>query len=438
MLQATEQQTMEELIAQTVKLYELFEKYGDDERAAKVKLFLRKLHDEEFIVAFCGHFSAGKSTMINELTGEKLLPSSPIPTSANLVKIHHADEDYAKVYYKNKKPLLFQAPYRFEKVKEFCKNGDEVEAIEIGHGESNLPQEITVMDTPGVDSTDDAHRISTESALHLADMVFYVMDYNHVQSELNFIYTRDLLSHGVKLYLIINQIDKHRDEELTFKEFQQSVYQSFASWNVHPEGFYFTSLKSQELPYNDFQKVKELINKSMADRKQLSLRSAQTMISRLVSEHLEWLKEELAERRTSYHVRLGEKWDAQEIFENESRWKAQLDERDVNVLSRRYDEEREKVLQNAYLMPASTRELAREYLESAQPDFKVGLFFSKKKTEEERRRRLDALMVELKSNTESQLEWHLRQVSSNWLKSSKLLNENLQLAAEEMKVPFDE
>ena len=42
------------------------------------------------------------------------------------------------------------------------------------------------MDTPGVDSTDDAHRISTESALHLADIVFYVMDYNHVQSELIF------------------------------------------------------------------------------------------------------------------------------------------------------------------------------------------------------------------------------------------------------------
>ena len=52
------------------------------------------------------------------------------------------------------------------------------------------------MDTPGVDSTDDAHRLSTESALHLADLVFYTMDYNHVQSELNFRFTKELMRYN--------------------------------------------------------------------------------------------------------------------------------------------------------------------------------------------------------------------------------------------------
>ena len=72
------------------------------------------------------------------------------------------------------------------------------------------------MDTPGVDSTDDAHRVSTESALHLADIVFYVMDYNHVQSELNFQFTKQLLHYNENIYLIVNQVDKHREEELSF------------------------------------------------------------------------------------------------------------------------------------------------------------------------------------------------------------------------------
>lgn len=39
----------------------------------------------------------------------------------------------------------------------------------------------------------------------------------------------------------------------------------------------------------------------------------------------------------------------------------------------------QEMLKNAYLMPAETRELAKEYLESVQKDFKVGLFFTKKK-----------------------------------------------------------
>lgn len=432
------QQSMSQIISKTVGLYETFQRAGDEERAEKAKLFLKKLHDEEFIVAFCGHFSAGKSTMINELTGESLLPSSPIPTSANLVKIHHAPEDFAKVYYKDRQPLLFQAPYSFERVKEFCKNGEEVEAIEIGHSESNLPAEVTVMDTPGVDSTDDAHRISTESALHLADMVFYVMDYNHVQSELNFIYTKELLAHGVKLYLIINQIDKHREEELSFEEFKQSVYTSFAAWGVKPEKFFFTSLRDRSLPENDFQEVKGLIQESMVDREELALRSAETMMNRLVSEHLDWLEEEQAAAKTELLKVLGDNWDKEEITENESQAKEQLDKRDAEALVRQLEEDREKVLQNAYLMPASTRELAREFLESVQPGFKVGLLFSKKKTEEERQRRLDSFRADLKEKIETQLEWHLRQQVSSWLKKSGLNDDQLQLQAEELTVPADE
>ena len=66
-----------------------------------------------------------------------------------------------------------------------------------------------IMDTPGIDSADDAHRIATESAIHLADLIFYVMDYNHVQSELNFMFTKELTEAGKEVYLVINQIDKH-------------------------------------------------------------------------------------------------------------------------------------------------------------------------------------------------------------------------------------
>ncbi|MFL0362583.1 dynamin family protein [Pseudobacillus sp. 179-B 2D1 NHS] len=435
---ATIQQSMPQVISKTVGLFEIFQQAGDEERAGKAKLFLKKLHDEEFIVAFCGHFSAGKSTMINELTGENLLPSSPIPTSANLVKIHHAPEDFAKVYYKEKQPLLFKAPYNFDRVKEFCKNGEEVEAIEIGHSGSNLPAEVTVMDTPGVDSTDDAHRISTESALHLADMVFYVMDYNHVQSELNFIYTKELLAHGVKLYLIINQIDKHREEELSFEEFKQSVYTSFAAWGVKPEKFFFTSLRERSLPGNDFQEVKDLIQESMADREKLALRSAETMMNRLVSEHLAWLKEAQAEKKEQLLNVLGDQWDETEIVEKEQQAKEQLDSRDAKALVRQWEEEREKVLQNAYLMPASTRELAREFLEAVQPGFKVGMLFSKKKTEEERQRRLERFLSDLKEKAETQLEWHLRQQLGSWLKSSGLNDDELQLEAEELAVSVDE
>ena len=434
---AHKHKTTEQMMAKSMMLYERFQQFGDHERAEKAKRFLKKLYREEFIIAFCGHFSAGKSTMINQLTGESILPSSPIPTSANLVKIRHADEDFAKILYRNRKPLLFKGSYEFDTIKEFCKNGMEVESIEIGRKQSKLPKTLTVMDTPGIDSTDDAHRISTESALHLADMVFYVMDYNHVQSELNFTYTKELLSHGAKLYLIINQIDKHHQEELSFDEFRQSVYRAFDDWGVRPEGFYFTSLKEPDHPFNDFSVVKKLVADSIQMREELSLQSAEAMTERLIAEHLEWLKKEQDEKREQLAAVLGSEWNEKEIFAKEEQLRIKIEQKDVQKAVEELENERETILKNAYIMPAQTRELAKSFLEAYQPDFKVGFFFSKKKTEEEKTRRLDLFLADLQEKVKAQVEWHIRDLQAKWLKKYNLVHDDLAMKAEEFRVQLD-
>ena len=133
--------------------------------------------------------------MINTLCGADLLPSSPVPTSANLVRVH-SGEEYARVFFRHEKPRRYLAPYDYDMVRGFCKDGDQVTIIELSHKGIDLPEQVVIMDTPGIDSADDAHRLATEDALHMADMIFYVMDYNHVQSELNFSFTRELTKAG--------------------------------------------------------------------------------------------------------------------------------------------------------------------------------------------------------------------------------------------------
>ena len=62
---------------------------GDYDNASKLGQLLDKIEAGRMNIAFCGHFSAGKSTLINQLCGHALLPSSPIPTSANIVSIRN-------------------------------------------------------------------------------------------------------------------------------------------------------------------------------------------------------------------------------------------------------------------------------------------------------------------------------------------------------------
>ena len=110
------------------------------------------------------------------------MPSSPIPTSANIVKVKKTEKDYA-VIHTTDQPAVKYGGYGFPAaVKSFSKDGAAVSLVELGYTGPNLPEGITVMDTPGVDSTDDAHLLSTVSALHLADLVFYTMDYKRMRS----------------------------------------------------------------------------------------------------------------------------------------------------------------------------------------------------------------------------------------------------------------
>ena len=130
-------------------------------------------------------------------------------------------------------------------MKSFCRDGTAIESIEISTAAASLPAGVVLMDTPGIDSTDAAHRLATEEAIHLADLIFYVMDYNHVQSEESFLFTKSLTEAGKRVALVINQIDKHREEELSFASFVAGVKDAFAAWGVTPEAVFFTSMKDE-------------------------------------------------------------------------------------------------------------------------------------------------------------------------------------------------
>lgn len=112
------------------------------------------------------------------------------------------------------------------------------------------------------------------------------MDYNHVQSELNFQFTKQLMKYNPNVYLIVNQIDKHNEQELSFEEYKESVYNSFKAWGVEPKGIFFTSLKDFNHPHNDFEKVKNIVMDSMEHWQDRLVETAENTLKKMQSEHL--------------------------------------------------------------------------------------------------------------------------------------------------------
>ncbi|SIT66207.1 dynamin family protein [Edaphobacillus lindanitolerans] len=422
------------LIEEAGRLSVLFRRDGDKEREDRAERFARKVIRNEFVIGFAGHFSAGKSSMINALTGVDLLATGPIPTSANIVRIHKAEEDFAIIHRTDGPPVRFTGNLDLQYIKEFSKDGAGVSDIEVGHAGSALPDGVTVMDTPGVDSTDDAHRLSTESSLHIADLVFYVMDYNHVQSGLNFTFTKNLMQYNENVYLIVNQIDKHREQELSFEDFQESVRSSFASWGVHPKGIFYTSLKDPGLPHNDFNQVKALINDSIGNRDESLLKTGAGTLRKLADEHLEFLGDEVGERKATYaEIITEEEWNRRsEILQEAEEAARRVELLSPELWEDTFESARKHLLENAALMPFEVRDGMKEYLESRSSSFKVGFLFSSKKTEEERHAREERMLGQFRKTADAQATIHLRSLMKQSLREAGALTDEQALDIDRM------
>ncbi|KIL44154.1 dynamin family protein [Jeotgalibacillus soli] len=425
-----------ELLAKLANFYNTCLKNKDEARAKKTELLAKKIEKKQLIVAFCGHFSAGKSTMINTLMDEEILPSSPIPTSANLIAIHAADENQIFVTTTAGKIIELLPPLNETVIGELGRDGLQINKIDLYRSNTKLPDNVTVMDTPGIDSVDDAHKQSTESAIHLADIVFYVMDYNHVQSQMNFEYIRNLSQHGVSVHAIINQIDKHREEELPFSVFKQSTTDAFESWGASPIAYHYTSLKDKTHPENELQKVQSYIQELLLQRDEVILQTAKASLSLLMDEHKTYMENEYVDMLDTYQEWLSD----EDLLKQETIFK--LEEELINEKhftsteewSQSFDKEREQLLDHAYLMPADVRDIASRFLETLQPSFKIGLLFSSKKTEQERNIRKRAFINSLEKTVQARLVWHMKNTCHQALKKAGIVDSDWSARIEEINL----
>ncbi|UZJ77024.1 dynamin family protein [Fictibacillus sp. KU28468] len=388
--------------------YRELKKLGSGGEAGAVLDLYEKVKTQQFAIAFCGHFSAGKSSMINELIGENILPSSPIPTSANVVKVQNGTPS-AKILLRNKGIVSVDPPIDVSEIKKWAKNGEEIESIEINVDRTVLPDRIAIYDTPGIDSTDDAHKVATESALHMADVVFYIMDYNHVLSQLNFTFIRLLKEQGKKLYLIVNQIDKHNEKEITFREFTNKIKSGFKSWDIEPEEIFFTTIMDPSHSGNQLQEIKTLFQKFYLAKDEWIQENAFSETERLIRKTVQTGLDLDEDRyREAFETAEGEEENASE--QKAVHFLGKMETLEKDVVQKKADAAKrfKDILDNAILMPFQTRELAKNYIESRQDSFKVGVLFASKKTEAERNARLHAFYESVQENIKTQINWHLK------------------------------
>lgn len=410
------------------RLQESLQAWGDDKSSKLMDDLLAKASAGEMTIAFCGHFSAGKSSLINSLCGKKVLPSSPVPTSANVVSIRNG-QPHALIY-----PVIGgEAADRKAKPQEvsldelytYATNGGAYSSVEVWDHIPLLGGRGVLMDTPGVDSTDDSHQKATHSALHLADTVLYVMDYNHVQSENNLAFAKSLSDWGKPLYLVVNQIDKHREQELSFEKYRAEVEAAFKRWQVRYESLLFTTLKEPEHPYNQWKQIQELITDLIDKRDPILHYSLDCSARHIVEQHVKNYADSREDDKQQLLEEMGGEEQAARLEAEIGAYRKELERLKELPQTERESVRKQvdKLLDNANLTPAELRETAGRFLESRKSGFKVGLLFAGAKTQQEKEERLSRFKEALREQSSSQVEWHLAELLKTWGKSQNVWTE---------------
>jgi ribosome biogenesis GTPase A len=192
--------------------------------SASVMPILKRLQEEPFKVVVIGEFSRGKSTFINALVGEKLLPSSVRPTTAVITVLRNAPDRKAVVQWRDParrsdsieipKGEASKALERFVTAK--SASWQEIKKVEIDIPMPHLNLPFELVDTPGVNDIDTQREEITYGFMAQADAALMILDLHQPfsASEKRFLLEKVLSSDIRKLLFVVNKIDQEPPEKL--------------------------------------------------------------------------------------------------------------------------------------------------------------------------------------------------------------------------------
>jgi energy-coupling factor transporter ATP-binding protein EcfA2 len=135
----------------------------------------------EAVVAFAGHFSSGKSTLLNSLLGLHLLPTDDLPETGVACYIRAGDRAMAVVRDSHSEPVPLEPARLADVVRTASGNGqarpglDTIDRVEVSLDGGRVPPGAVFVDTPGINETTMA-TVRARQALDQADLVCFVVN----------------------------------------------------------------------------------------------------------------------------------------------------------------------------------------------------------------------------------------------------------------------
>lgn len=179
---------------------------------------LNDIEQDAYAFVVVGEFSTGKSTFINGLIGQSILPTGITPTTSTInvlqygepkIVIHHLD---GQIETENNLEVLHQF------IASKLADVESINYIDVFQPTEFLKNRVMLIDTPGLNDVNELRSDITYQYIPRADVVFFLLDCRTPlrQSEFEFL-TETLVAHQLqRIIFIANFADEVDEEELPF------------------------------------------------------------------------------------------------------------------------------------------------------------------------------------------------------------------------------
>lgn len=215
----------------------------------------KKVNNDTFKIQVIGTFSNGKSTVINSLLGEDVLPAYALPTTAVINEVKYGDNKEAVLYFRNPLPENLPASLSVKALEHMKTHGmknipplhisyDEIEdyvVIPMGEDPKEmllespyekvelfwplpmLKEGVEIIDSPGLNESDTRARV-TMDYLSKADAILFVLAADHLCSKDEMEFVENFLNaYGfTDPFFVVNRFDliqeREKDRVIKFAE----------------------------------------------------------------------------------------------------------------------------------------------------------------------------------------------------------------------------
>ncbi len=184
----------------------------------------QKLVDNRFYLVVLGQFKRGKSTFINSLIGDTLLPTAIVPLTSIVTVLKYGDQQKIEVIFKDgtRREISRDGLAEYVTEKGNPKNVKQVDRVEISYPSDYLKQGVHIIDTPGVGSIFSNNTEMTYDFLPHVDAALFLLAGDPPISEAELAFLRDIRKFVEKIFFIQNKVDyldeAEREESMAFSK----------------------------------------------------------------------------------------------------------------------------------------------------------------------------------------------------------------------------